>query len=55
MDMNGHEETSMTLFNACQFCMDHLLSEMFMKDANALTGDISTSNAMAHKQVQHLH
>jgi hypothetical protein len=28
---------------------------MFMKDANALTGDISTSNAMAHKQVQHLH
>jgi len=45
----------MTLFNTCQFCMDHPLSEMLNKVANAHTGDISASNAMAYKQVQHLH
>ena len=47
--------TSMTLCNKRQFCMDHPPSEMLNKDANALTGDISTSNALAYKQVQHLH
>jgi len=47
--------TSMTLFNTCQFCMDHPLSVMFNKDANVLTCDISASNTMAYKQVQHLH
>jgi len=35
--------------------MDCPLSEIFNKDENALPGDISTSNAMAYKQVQHLH
>jgi len=35
--------------------MDHPLSEIFSKDENALPGDISTSNAVAYKQVQHLH
>jgi len=49
------KNTSMTLFNTCQFCVDHPLSEMLNKDANALTCDISTSNTMAYKQMQHLH
>jgi hypothetical protein len=38
--------TSMTWFNTCQFCMYHPLSEMFNKDENAFTGDISASNKM---------